>query len=86
MESLLTSLFQLLGKQSHLIVALIFLFIGFFMGRSSKVIVNAPPESHYPLGPVPTDEETLDLEGDYFNDEIPDFESVGAPKRIPTIY
>ena len=84
MESVVQSLYQLLDSCGDLLIALIFLGIGFFMGRSAKVIMNIPPETYSPVAPM--NEETLDLEGDYFNDEIPDFESVGDPKRIPTIY
>jgi len=55
------------------------------MGKASKVIIPIERNREV-LAPVPADEETLDQEGDYFSDEIPDFESVGTPKRIPTIY
>ena len=85
MESVLASLYRLLDSCGDLIIALIFLLIGFWMGKASKVIIPIERNREV-LAPVPADEETLDQEGDYFSDEIPDFESVGTPKRIPTIY
>ena len=60
-------------------LSVIYLYIGYWMGRNSAERPFNASEKEKPFDPGPTDEP----EGDYFLDELPDYgETTG---RVPTV-
>lgn len=61
-----------------LALSVVYLYIGYWMGRNSAERPFNASEKEKPFNPGSTDEP----EGDYFRDELPGHES---PERVPTV-
>jgi len=73
---------------SYLIVALVFLVIGYFMGRTKRTEVHGYPRedlADHPVIKFKDEMSSMEDEPDYFQEELENYELPEAGKRIPTI-